>query len=404
MRAETLYADGKLAEAADAYRDIDPSMLSEKNRRGLLYQRGRCYESAGDHDNAAESLGEFIKQFPDDDRVPLARAARGRSLAATGANPAAIAEFDLVLQGTRDPALLTLAYLEGADLLRADNKLDAMVARCQAFLKARPTTDPAAIAKASYWAGWGLVKTNKGADAIALLENARELAPDAYAKHAGLLLCLVHLSSKNQTALVPEVALAIEKGYAGDLPEPLIRWAADQAFNGGDFANAARFYDLIADDENPELSPKEVWRFLGKSRLRTGDASGALAAIEHALKTEEDPAWKADGLADKANALLLLKRLDEATATVEEGLAMRPEGRIGSLLHMARGDILLAENKPTEAVRSYIIPVGLMDESDRSVRPLALHKLIAALEAAGQKADAEKYRQELQQKYPDWKP
>lgn len=404
MRAETLYADGKLTEAADAYRDIDPAMLTEKNRRGLLYQRGRCFESAGDHDKAAESLGEFIKQFPDDDRVPLARAARGRSLAATGSNAAAIAEFDLVIESTKDPALLTLAYLEGADLLRADNQLDALVTRCQAFLKARPTTDPAAIAKASYWAGWAMVKTNKGNDALGLLENARELAPDAYSKHAGLLLCLVHLSTKNPTALIPEVALAIEKGYAGDLPEPLIRWAADQAFNGKDFTNAARFYDLIADDENPELSPKEVWRFLGKSRLQTGDAAGALPAIEHALKVETDPAWKADGLADKANALLALEKFDEANTAVEEGLAMRPEGRIGALLHMARGDILLAQNKPADAVRSYILPVRLMDDNDRSVRPLALHKLILGLEAAGQKPDAEKYRQELQQKYPDWKP
>ena len=404
MRAETLYAEGKLNDASEAYREIDPAMLSEKNRRGLLYQRGRCYESAGDHQNAVESLGEFIDQFPDDERIPLARAARGRSLAATGSNTAAIAEFDKVIESTKDPALLTLAYLEGADLLRTENKLDALVARCQAFLKAAPSQDPAAIAKASYWGGWGMVKTNRATEAVDLLETARKLAPDAYAKHSGLLLCLVHLSAKNPATLIPEVALAIEKGYAGDLPEPLIRWAADQAFNGGDFPNAARFYDLIADDENPELSPKEVWRFLGKSRLRSGDAGGALTAINFALQVEEDLAWKADGLADKANALLALKRLEEANSAVEEGLGMRPEGRVGAQLHMARGDILMAEEKPAEAVRSYILPVQLMDDNDRSVRPLALHKLIQALEAAGQADDARKYREELQQKYPDWKP
>ncbi|MGE9269952.1 MAG: tetratricopeptide repeat protein [Verrucomicrobiales bacterium] len=404
MKAETLYDEGKPIEAAEAYRNIDPAMLTAKNRPGMLYKRGRCLADANDPDGAAKSLSQFITENPQDERVALALAARGRAYAANGHTAQALADFDLVVETYSDPKLLTLAYLEGATLAKESGQLDAMVTRYLEFLTKVPSADRMSSAKASYWAGWGMVKTNRGAEALPHLKRARELAPDRYEKHAGLLLCLVYLAEKNSQELITEVSEAISKDYYQDLPEPLIRWAADQAFNGEDFQNAARFYDVIADEENPDLSPKEVWRFLGKSRIESGDPAGALTAIEHALRLESDPAWRADGLTDKGKALLTLKKYDEATQTAEEGLALRPEGRIGANLHMLRGDILLAQGKPEEAVRSYILPVQLMDDDDRVVKPLALHKLIQALEQANKPGDAAKYREELQQKYPIWKP
>ncbi len=404
MKAETLFAEGKVEDAAGVYREIDGSMLSEKNRRGLDFQRGRCLFEAGDFAGAIESLGSFIADHPDDSRLPLARATRGRALTRTGSDERALKDFLAVISSAEDRSLLTISYLEAAEIHKRQSNLKEMVALFQRFLEAKVTTDPESIAKACYWTGWGMVKNGNGSEAIDYLNRARDLAPKRYTKHAGLLLCLVHLSEKNHHALIPEVGKAIEDGYAIDLPEPLIRWAADQAFNSGDFLNAARFYDLIADGENPELAPKEVWRFLGKARLRSGDPAGALIAVNHALDAEEDPAWKADGLADIAAAHLKLGELDKATKAVEEGLALRPEGRTGAWLNLVRGDIYLAEKQPQEAVRAYILPVQLMDDDDQVVKPLAYHKLIQALKAAGNTADAAKYEQELKRKYPNWTP
>lgn len=404
MKAETLYDEGKNVEAAEVYREIDPAMLSEANQPGMLYKRGRCLAEANDPEAAAKSLGEFIEKYPEDEKVPLALAARGRAYAATGNIAEAMADFDKLITSTKDPQLLTLAYLEGATIAKESGQLDAMVSRYLDFIKKVPGADQPSVAKASYWAGWGMVKTNRGKEAIPHLKKARELAPDRYTKHAGLLLCLVYLAEKNASELIDEVSLAVQKDYAVELPEPLIRWTADQAFNGEDFTNAARFYNLIADGENPDLTPKEVWRFLGKSRLESGDPGGAITAIDHALRVESDSAWRADGLTDRGKALLAIKKYDDATKSVEEGLALRPEGRIGANLHMLRGDILMAEGKPEEAVRSYILPVQLMDDGDRVVKPRALLKLIEALEKSGKPADAQKYRDELQRKYPNWKP
>ncbi|GAA5483224.1 tetratricopeptide repeat protein [Haloferula sargassicola] len=404
MKAETLFSEGKNEDAADVYREIDGSMLSDKNRRGLNYQRGRCLFEAGDFAGAIKSLSEFIDSNSEDPRLAMARTTRGRAYSRTGSDAAALADFKAVLSTSDDRNLLTIAHLDAAEIAKRDGDLKEMVASYQRFLEAKVTTDPEAIAKASYWAGWGLVKTGSPGDAIDYLTRARSLAPKRYDKHAGLLMCLVYLQQKNQQELIPEVGKAIEGGYAIDLPEPLIRWAADQAFNNGDFLNAARFYDLIADSENPELAPKEVWRFLGKARLRSGDPAGALIAINHALDVEEDPAWRADGLADRGAAQLKLGKIDKATQAVEEGLALRPEGRTGAQLNLVRGDIFMAEKKPQEAVRAYILPVELMDDGDQVVKPRAYYQLIQALKAAGKEADARKYEQELKRKYPDWKP
>jgi len=402
MKAETLYADKKVIDAADVYRDIDPALLSEANRPGFLYQRGRCLADAGDPEGAIRSLSDFIKKHPSDERVALALAARGREHAETGNNGAALADFNRLLEETRDPKLLAIAYLQSAEMSKEQGDLETMVARYLDFLEQVPDATSKATAKASYWAGWGLVKLNRSGEAGEHLERARTLAPDLYKKHAGLLLCLVHLAQKEPAALGEELDEAIAEGYAADLPDQLIRWAADQAFNGGSYTQAARFYDLLADDANPELSPTEVWRFLGKARIEAGDPAGALSAIEHTLASEQDPGWRADGLTDKGRAQFNLKRYDEAMESVEAGLALRPEGRVGANLHLLWGDILMAREKPDEAIQRYIVPVQLMGENDRNVRPRALKKLIAAYEAAGKPAQARDYQRQLADQYPGW--
>jgi len=403
MKAESLYAKRQPREAADVYRDIDPSLLSEKNRRGMLYQRGRCLADAADPAGALASLTEFIKAYPSDERIPLALAARGRAYAETDQAALARADFEALIQSTDDPELLGLAYLESAEISKAQGDLESMVKLYREFLVKVPQADTASVARANYWAGWGLVKTNHSDEADALLERARELAPETYGKHAGLLLCLVYLAEREPEPLIRELEKAIAQDYASDLPDPLIRWAADQAFNGGSYSEAARFYDLISDDENPEFAPTEVWRYLGKARLESGDPGGALTAIGHVLETERDPAWRADALHDQGRALFQLKKYDEATASVETALALRPEGRIGANIYLLKGDVLMAQDKPSEAVQSYILPVQLMDDGDRILRPKALQRLVAALEKAGKPGEAGQYREELQRKYPGWK-
>jgi tetratricopeptide (TPR) repeat protein len=83
MKAETLFAENKTAEAAKTYSKIDPIRLSDTNRPGFLYQRGWCLAEAGDAQGAIRSLTDFLTKYPDDKRIHPALAKRAKAYAET---------------------------------------------------------------------------------------------------------------------------------------------------------------------------------------------------------------------------------------------------------------------------------------------------------------------------------
>ena len=245
------------------------------------------------------------------------------------------------------------------------------------------------------------MKTNAAKDAIAYLEKARTLRPDAYRKHAGILLALGYFASQEPAKLAAEIKLAIDGKYEADIPDQVLQWSGMQAFNSGDYALAAKCLALIATPEEPRATPKEVWRYLAKALLETGDAEGALTAAANVLAVEDNPAWKADGLLDRGRALLALDRPAEARKAADEALALRPQGRTSAGLRILVGDLEMKAADPKKASAEYLIVVGFLE--DKELKPLALSKLIKALEQQGDKTEADKYRQQLKTEFPDWK-
>jgi hypothetical protein len=71
---------------------------------------------------------------------------------------------------------------------------------------------------------------------------------------------------------------------------------------------------------------------------------------------------------------------------------------------MVQGDIYMKRNDPAQAAGAYVVVVELLDDNDVVLKPLALWKLVQALEAKGDKQGAEEYKVRLQQRYPGWKP
>jgi tetratricopeptide (TPR) repeat protein len=175
-----------------------------------------------------------------------------------------------------------------------------------------------------------------------------------------------------------------------------------QSYNSGDHVMAAKCLALIASPEEPRATPKEVWRYLAKARLETGDFEGALAAANHVLAVEDNPSWKADGLLDRGRALLALDRPSEARKSADEALELRPQGRTSAGLRILVGDLELKADDASKAAAEYLIVVKFHEDKD--LKPLAIRKLIEALEKQGDKTEAEKYRQQLKSEFPDWKP
>jgi len=401
MKAETLCASKDLAKAAKVYSEINANAVSEKNRPGLLYQRGWCMAMAGDPQGAVRSFSEFITRYPSDSRVPSALGKRAKAYAEMDDPKKAMADFDrLTAQGMPED-LASFAWLESARLRRSENNIPDMIIRYQGLLKNVGNLSDNLQAEANYWIGWGLVKTNAAKDAIPYLEKARTLRPDAYRKHAGILLTLGYFSAQDTAKVASELNLAIEGKYESDIPEQVLQWSGLQSFNSGDFKLAAKCLALIASPDEPRATPKEVWRYLAKALLETGDAAAALAAANNVLAVEENPAWKADGLLDRGRALFALDKPAEARKDADAADALHPQGRTSAGLRILSGDLDMKADDPKKAAAAYLFVVKFHEDKD--LKPLALWKLIQALEKQDDKTEAEKYRQQLKSEFPVWK-
>lgn len=401
IKAETLFSQNKIPSAAEVFARIDPELLTESNRPGFLFQRGWCLSEAGDPQGAIVSLSDFIKRYPKDDRVHVALAKRAKSHADIGEPAKAVTDYDLIATDQTAPQeLVTMAWLESARTRRKEGNIENMLLRYRSLLEVKNLGENLA-AEAKYWVGWGLVKTNKPKDAVAFLNEARKLRKDAYGKHAGLLLALSHFSAQDPEQLASEIERAMQDGYVGEIPAQAIQWTGMQCYNARDYAAAAKYLSLTVNDKEPRATPKEVWRYLGKSLLENGKAQEALKAIGHVLEVEDQPAWKADGLLDQARAYYLLQKFDESRQSTDASLALRPQGRTSAGLRVISGDLHAQKGRFSEAAADYLYVIQFQEDAD--LKPLAIYRYAALLEKQGKKEESDKYKAQLKTDFPAWK-
>lgn len=401
IKAETLFTKNKFAAAAEVFAKVDPKLLSESNRPGFLYQRGWCLAEAGDKQGSIRSLSDFITQYPKDERVHHALVKRAKSYVEIGEAGKAIADYDLVASEKKAPAdLVSLAWLESARTRRKEGNIENMLVRYKALLEIKDLSENLQ-AEAKYWSGWGMVKTNQPKDAVSFLNDARKLRKDAYGKHAGLLLALSHFTAQDPIQLAAEIELAIKGDYATEIPAQALQWAGMQSYNGKDYQSAAKFLSLTANDKEPRTTPKEVWRYLGKSRIEIKQPKEALTAIGHVLEVEDQAAWKADGLLDRARGHYQLKQFDESRKAADEGLILNPQGRTSAGLRVVSGDLHAQKASYGEASADYLYVIQFSEDPD--LKPLAIHQYILLLEKQSKAAEAEKYKTQLKTEFPNWK-
>ena len=404
IKAEALFEARKPAEAAKAYQAIHGELLSPENRAGMLYNRARSLKETGDLKGALESFGEFIAGFPRDKRLPQALFSRALTHQAAGNTAKALADFDALTASDGADELKATAYFESGEILAKEEKLPEMISRYRAFLEKFPKAVAERKALANYRIAWGLVKTEKVKEALPLADLSRQLDPKTYTKPAGLLIAAGHYTLQDAAATGDEIDRAIKDDYDADLPPALVTWAATQAFQAKRYDRAAKFFQMVADPKNPAATSKTVWRMLGKAQLETGNFEPAIVSLDHALATEEHPTLKTELMVDKGKALLALNRPDDALAIAGEAQDLRPQGKANMAVRLLIGDAYMQKKEPDKANEAYVVAVTFADPNDRELTPLAYHHLAEALEAGGKTAEAAKYRKELKEKFPEWKP
>ncbi|WP_035603630.1 tetratricopeptide repeat protein [Haloferula sp. BvORR071] len=401
IQAEALLDAKKPAEAAKAYQAINADQISAENRPGMLYNRARSLQESGNPKAAVTAYSDFIAAYPKDPR--LARAFYNRALAheANGSKAGALADYDALVDTAAPDDLKVSSYLASAGILAGQEKWPEAIKRYRAYLTKFPEDAKDRRAMANYAIAVGLIKAEQPKEALAPADQARKLDPKSYAKSAGLVIAGCQWTLQDSQATGDEVDVAIKEGYAKELSPNLITWAGTQAWQAKQPDRAARYFPLVANEKEPEKIPRGTWRLFGKSLLAVGKSQEALLAINRGLLGEEHPGVRAEGLLDKAKALVALGRDDEALLIAGECQDMRPEGQINTEIRLLTGDIYTKKNDSEKAIGAYVTVVEILNAGD--LRPLALEKLATALENAGKNADAVKYRTELREKYPEWK-
>jgi tetratricopeptide (TPR) repeat protein len=403
IKAEALLEAKKPEEAAKAYRAINAELVSGENRAGMLYNRARCLKEIGDLKGALKSFDDFIAGFPKEKRLPQALFSRALTHQAAGNTAKAVADFDALIASEGPDELKATAYFESGEILAKEGKLPEMIVRYRGFLEKFPKASSERRALANYRVAWALVKSEQVKEALPLAELSRELDPKTYAKPAGLMIAAGHYSLQDAKATGDEIDRAIKEGYDAELPPALVTWAGTQAFQAKGYERAATYLQMVADPKQAASTPKAVWRMLGKAQLETGNPEPALASLDHALAAEEHPTLKTEIMVEKGKALLALKRADEALAIAGEAQDLRPQGRANMEVRLLLGDAYMLKKDPAKANEAYVVAVTFADPNDRELTPLAYHHLARSLEAVGKTADAEKYRKELKEKFPEWK-
>jgi len=401
MKAETLFDAGKHREASAAYNQINPEVIGESNQANLLYKRGWCLSTSGDHNGAVRSFTRFLAKYVNDERAPSVIARRGKSFLALGDRVSALKDFDLLIQRFPKDKLAALAWQNGARIRKEDKDYADMIRRYQALLDGFPDLEQDTLANARYWIGWGNYQLKKYLEAIEALEEASRLDPQKYRDNCGTLIVLSSYAMKDKDRLQKEVDTICKMGHGDRIPATIFRWLGVQCFNADEMQACQRYLALGVSFDDPRQTPQAFWKMLGKACVRTGKYEEALVATGNFLDVVEQPFWKAETLFDRAEAYLGLENLDNAKKCAEEGLELRPKGRVNAELRMILGDIAYSNKDYTAAAAYYVVVVQLFVD-DKTLRSDALFKSYNTLLKKGDVKEAKHYLETLKKEFPDY--
>ena len=403
------------ADAEEAARQFDAiriEQLPAASRADAEYKKAWS-ASRGDTYDPIPTLNHFIATYKEDPRLPEAYALRGTVYAKQGKNGEALRDFDHVITHYPESDVMPVCWQKAAQASTGDPQ--RMVRYYEGLISCRGKVKPAAVAEAHYSIARALYDTQPAA-AIPHFKEARTINPEHYASMVDLSLVQCYFKLKDaenlQTAL-EELQKANPASYNA-LPPAILRWMGWMCYQKKLYPAADKYLtDALAREpkesyraadgtmqERPQVEPL-VWKCLARSRLELRQYQRGLEAAEHYLSLETQPYRRAEGMRDKSQLLLGLKRVAEARALCEEAIAMGIDGPMKSAIFVALGDTYYAEANYDEAAKYYGRVANVV--SDQELKPLATYKLVCTLARCGKQAEAEQYRASLKSEFPGWR-
>ncbi len=337
-RARCLAESGKFTQALTTL-DAIPSEQAEPLGAEVAFWRARCELRLHHAEKAAAVLKRAVETYPKSPWVPDLLLERGAALTAAGNDADAEPVYQSIADSGAAAPLKARALLARAGTQHRLGKFPQSLAACREYLDDNPAGAEAADARL-------LIAENE------YLQHAYDKAETAYASflshdpthpqawRAGVRrgLCLVQLNRPADAA--PLLQKAAESADTGDpsLLRAAVTALGDIAFAASDWTAAERWLRQATDGAAPDSQAALLK--LGLCLHRQSKLAEAVAIYERvtAGNSRSDAAIQASF--ERGQALVELKRFDDAKAAFEQTLAMEaksesPRFKTHSLRHLA---------------------------------------------------------------------
>jgi len=393
LKAEMLFDRKDYEGAEKLYAAGTRNADTAKYRADALYKLAWCRLQQKKFDSAVATLTEFIGQYPRAPQISAAFMQRALAQQQTGQLEEALTDFGAIVDKQKGAPERESAMLQRALLLGKMNRSAEMAEAFQKLLSEYPETK--AAAQANFWMGFAAFDGKKFREAVQALEAARKLDAEKYGERASVRLLLSHYYLEDRAAAAAEArALGPAKS-----PAEVRKWLGLSALDAGDFAEAAEFLGPLGAAEDAD---DQLRLALARAQLGAKDHAGARGTLEKLLPRLQQPKEKAGAHLLLSEALLAGGNSEAAKTEAEQALRLQPEGRVNAEARLANGRALLAQDRFDDAAGAFMAIALLYDEKDLTPQALVLAE--EAYRRAQNVPDAERAREELQRRYPDFKP
>ena len=391
LKAESSFQKNDHAAAALAYeKAVAHPQLKDAQRPAAIYKQAWSLSESGNAPAAIATYAAFVTEYPKDKLAAGALLQSGLVRQKTQDLEGAVGDFNRVLQEHPLSAEVEVALLQKALTCGQLKRNQEMDAAFRQLLEKFPKT--AAAAQANYWIGWVAYENNSMDEAVKRLEEARRLDAETYGERAALRIILARYQQQDLAGALAE----FEKTKGAPLPAEVLLWMADGYAEAGAHEKVEETLKPLL--ENGAALPSQGWLLLTKSRNELGAYNEAADAATRYLAGVDDPPSQARGYLARAEALLGIRRLEEARRDIDQALFLQPEGGLNAEGRLLSGEAFFAAGDYDSAARSFMAVSVLTD--DPEVTPQALRRAADAYARMFNDEEARKALEELRQRFP----
>src|SRR5947199_9492654 len=294
LKAEALYKQQKVGEAAAFYDELRASQLAPKLRAEAAYKQGWCAVQMKDGARAIEAFSYFIKTFPDSPQTPIALTQRALAYQQSNNMDAAIADLNVLISNYPAAKARDAAIQQEALLLGELNREQECAQTFQQLLKEYPKSS--AAAQANYYIGKAAFDGKEYKRALTSLDAARRLNREQYYNLATLRIILAHYYLRDRKATITEVDGFLAASGNANVPAEVLEWLGIEYYNDKNYLMAEKYLGVLARTENPAGIKPDFWFYLGDAAGKLKHYDEAENAYARYLKSSTDTDRKVKAL------------------------------------------------------------------------------------------------------------